>query len=220
MINTIEFFSGSGTLSQHFRLRGYNSMTLDNHKKTAKYPGHHFADFMDFDFKQYSRAHFSVLFFGFPCTTFSKASGGLHFTNRTDCKTAAAHTSIKMMFRMFEIIDYFSNSVFYIENPAGGLAYNYYFRNIWPYYQAHIYRLSMDHFNFPTTKQTDIFTNSDIPFLFNRSHRVNGKYAKNKFDNLSKRKRQTYTPEFANFIGNNVSQHLFYKGLRPDHPPF
>lgn len=204
MINAIEFFSGSQQLTTTLNSLGINCISLDNRKLRGSKAPDHFIDFLEFDYKMFHTEYFNVLYFGFPCTAFSKASGGKHFNKRRHPLTATAHTSIKLMMRMFEIIDYFSSATFYIENPAGGLANNYYFANIWPLYKAHIYRLSMDHFGFPTTKQTDLFTNSSIPFLFNRSHRVNGKYSKQKFSNLSLNKRQSYTPDFCNFIASNI----------------
>lgn len=200
----IEFFAGSQSLSNIFRYQGHNVTSLDFVQVKGSPELDLKMDFMDFDYKSYSPGHFDILYFGQPCTCFSKASGGLHFSKIWEPRSHAAKASILMLERTFEIINYFKNATFYIENPAGRL---YDFPAMQVFVKLNkilVYRLDLGAFGFATKKQTDIFTNSKIPFLFNPVHRVNGKYQIQKFDNLSKVNRQKYPIAFCEMIVANA----------------
>jgi len=204
----IEFFAGNQALTTIFEEKGFESFSLDIIQVRGARKIDFLVDFMHWDYKTFEKDYFDVIWFGFPCTTFSKASGGKHFLRNAYPLTDTAKASIIMLHRMFDIINWFHSAVFYIENPAGGLVNNIHFREIFDTYQAYIYRLDQSTFGYYTQKPTDIFTNSNIPFLHCPHYRVKGKRQKIKFDNLSLVKRQAYTSAFASFICNNALQHL------------
>ena len=203
MIKGIEFFAGKQQLTSSFLNENVNCLSLDfiQIRNTRKIDL--LIDFMDFDYLSYAPGYFDFFYFGFPCTTFSKASGGKHFKNGFCPLTDNALTSIILLNRMFDIIDYLKPKVFYIENPTGGLCNNYYFNNRFKQYQAYIYRISLGSFGFPTQKMTDIFTNSNIPIMSNQVARQNKRYSKQKFNNLTLRQRQAYPKAYAEMIVEN-----------------
>jgi hypothetical protein len=204
----IEFFSGRQKLTETFLAHGVTCLSLDNHQVRGSRKLDFHIDFFDFDYKSIPPAHYDFLYFGFPCTTFSKASGGKHFKNGFCPLTPMALTSLDLMERMFQIIDHLQPKVFYIENPSGGLCNNFYFKQYFDKYLAYIYRFSMQSFGFPTQKLTDIFTNSSIPILSNPVTRCNGRYSSVKFDNLTLRQRQAYPQAFCDMIVENCLLHL------------
>ena len=77
----LNLFSGYNVLTDISRLRGHEVITVDikNYKNCSRQ--NHLIDFLDFDYKQYSRQTFNFIMIGFPCNTFSRASGGFHFKN-------------------------------------------------------------------------------------------------------------------------------------------
>lgn len=210
----IEFFSGSGSLANHIENRNIQVISTDRHNLKNCRKHNVICDFLEFDYKAIQGSEVKFLYFGFPCTTFSKASGGFHFTKDWIPKTKQAKNVIILMRRMFEIIRYFDNAIWYIENPAGRFVSHPIVKEFIKLNKAHIYRFDMCIFNFPTKKQTDLVTNSYIPFMTNPVHRVNGKYQSIKFDNLTLKQRQQYTFEYCEFIYENISHLLFAKNLQ------
>lgn len=208
LMRFIEFFAGKQALTKTFESKGFECLSLDNNQVKGARKIDYLIDFMEWDYKSFDKNYFDFIWFGFPCTTFSKASGGKHFLRHAYPLTDEAKKSIKMLKRMFAIIEWFDRAVFYIENPAGGLCNNIHFRERFDKYQAFIYRLDQSTFNYYTQKPTDIFTNSKIPFLHCPHYRVKGKKQKIKFDNLSLVNRQAYTQEFAEFIFENAIRNL------------
>lgn len=205
----IEFFSGSGSLADFIAAHNIQVSSTDRHSLRGCRAHDYICDFLDFDYKSIPGSQVRFLYFGFPCTTFSKASGGYHFSKVWEPLTPAAHNVILLLNRMFEIINYFSGAVWYIENPAGRFVSHPLVKKFIDTQGAHIYRFDMCIFKFPTKKQTDLITNSPILFLTNPVHRVNGKYQKVKFDNLTLKQRQQYTTEYCNFIYENIFHLLF-----------
>lgn len=204
VMRLIEFFAGCQVITSTFEDKGWECFSLDELQVRDKRKVNFLEDFMCFDYKQFNPDDIDVLWFGFPCTTFSKASGGKHFLRHAFPLTDKAKESLLMLERMFEIIDYFSNAIFYIENPSGGLCNNIHFLEKFKHYQAYIYRLEQGSFGYYTQKQTDIFTNSSVLLITNPVTRTRGRYQKIKFDNLTLVKRQAYTSSFAEFIYENA----------------
>jgi hypothetical protein len=207
-MRSIEFFAGSSVLSSQLEQHEFSSYTLDfvQVKNTRKVD--FLMDFMDFDYSLFSPGHFDVLYFGQPCTCFSKASGGLHFDKNWQPLTPAAHNAILQLSKTFEIIKYFCNAVWYIENPAGRLFSFPPMQEFLKSQNSHVYRIDLGAFGFITKKQTDIFTNSKVILLSNPMHRVNGKHQAYKFDNLSKVNRQKYPEHFCKWIAENAKRNF------------
>lgn len=191
-MKVLHLFSGYNTLTDIMRYRGYEVITLDN----CNYPGHtkqtHLIDFLDFNYKVYNAAHFDFIFIGFPCNTFSKASGGFHFIDNAIPITKQAHISLNMIDKMHELLSYFSSSLYVIENPVSALFKNEYFIKRFDMPGTHLYRFHQGSFGHQVHKQTDFFTNINIPFFSPVMYRVNGKYNANKLDNLGYKKRVSY----------------------------
>jgi len=199
-MNLLDVFSGSQNLSKVFINANYQVTSIDNVKYRNTSPDTLIMNFLDFDFTAYNTDHFDVLFFGLPCTCYSKASGGLHFDKDFKPKTEDAIISDLLMIKCFETIRYFDNAVFYIENPSGGVCNHPLMKSFLKERNGTVYRFFMSQFGFSTPKQTDIFTNNNILALFDKFYRRNGIYQKNKFDRLSLKQRQCYTEDFCNFI--------------------
>lgn len=203
-MKVIEFFCGKQLMTETFLNNGFDAISLDNHQVRGSRKLDLHIDFLEFNYLAYNKDFFDVLYFGFPCTPFSKASGGKHFYKGFCPKTSTALTSLELMKKMFEIINYFDKAIFYIENPSGGLCNNFYFKDYFSKCAAYIYRIHLGNYGFVTSKQTDIFTNSKVPILSNPLHRINGRHHKQKFDNLTLRQRQSYPLEFCNLIVENA----------------
>lgn len=203
-MRSIEFFAGSAGITAAFRSHKIDAVSLDIVNLRGCSSHDFLMDFLDFNYLDYPVDYFDIIYFGLPCTAFSKASGGLHFDKNFTPLTETALNSEVIVLKVFEVISYFSNAIWYIENPAGGLYRYLLFKKILPRLDVHVYRMDQILFGFPTKKQTDIFTNSQVPFLINPVHRVNGKYQKVKFDNLTLKQRQAYTSAFCEYIANNA----------------
>lgn len=200
----MEFFAGTAQISKQFIAKGVEFDTLDNYQLRSSHKIDYLMDFLEFDYKAIPPDTYNILFFGVPCTAFSKASGGKHFANDFLPLTSTAHEAIAIVKRVFEIIKHFSNAVFYIENPAGGLYRYLVLCGYLPGHYRNVYRVDMMVFGFPTKKQTDIITNSGVPIIVCPIVRVNGKYQGHKFDNLTLKQRQAYTVPFAQMIVENA----------------
>jgi site-specific DNA-cytosine methylase len=196
----LDVFSGSQTLRNVFIDDGHEVVSIDNKKYRNSSPDTLIMDFLHFDYTTYHPDHFDVLFFGLPCTAFSKASGGLHFDKNFKPKSETAVISELLMLKCFETITYFNNATFYIENPAGGLCNHPLMKSFVKERYISMYRLFLSQYGFPTPKQTDIFTNNNIIAFFDSFYRKNGRYTKNKFDNLSLKQRQAYPVNFCKMI--------------------
>ncbi len=203
-MKALEFSAGTAQITEQFLLKGVDCECLDNHQLRNSRRIDYLMDFLEFDYKSIHPDTYNFLFFGVPCTAFSKASGGKHFTKDFARLTARSEEAVLIVNRVFEIIRHFKNAVWYIENPAGGL-YRYLAHiGIIGSIHMHVYRIDQLVFGFPTKKQTDIFTNSSVPILVSPVFRVNGKYQKQKFDNLTLKQRQAYTSSFCAMIVDNA----------------
>lgn len=203
-MKALEFFAGTAQVTKQFIKSGVVCHSLDNHQLRCSHSHDYLMDFLAFNYKSIPPDTYDFLFFGVPCTAFSKASGGKHFTSDFVPLTSKSHEAIAIVRRTFEIIAHFSSAIFYIENPAGGL-YRYLVQEGYiPGSHIQVYRVDMLVFGFPTKKQTDIITNSRVPILVCPVVRVNGKYQQNKFDNLTVKQRQAYTVSFATMVVENA----------------
>lgn len=212
-MRVLELFSGSQTLRRCFENHDHTVISLDNKKYRNSAPDTIIIDFMDFNQSFYPQHYFDIVWIGLPCDSFSKASGNYHFDADWNPKTDFAELSILLMLKSIQVTQYFNKSIFYFENPSGGLVNHPIFREFILNHNLQVIRLHLGSYGFPTAKQTDIITNSNLLWVDNRMYRSNGVYAKNKFDNLSDNQRHTYPIAFAekivdfslnSFIHNNT----------------
>lgn len=194
----LHLFSGYNTFSvaAHNRNHQVTSLDIKNYKNCPKSTITN--DFLDFDFYKYSAITFDFILVGFPCTTFSKASGGHHFKNNVPV-TQAAHNSILMINRLKLILDYFECN-FMIENPTSALFLNEHFLKTFQVKHLNLIRVHQFLYGHDLFKQTDLLTSKNILWLDNTVHRINGKVGCVNINNLSLKKRQSYPPEFCNRI--------------------
>ena len=101
---------------------------------------------------------------------------------------------------MSEIINYFSNAVFFIENPSGAICSRKFFKEWCLENNLFVYTFSQKIFGTITDKKTNLITNSTDLMMFEKKYRVKGKITSVPLANLTLKKRQGYTVEYANFI--------------------
>ena len=188
----LHLFSGYNTLTDCAMLYDIEVISVDikNYKKSRLQS--FLVDFMEFNYTQFSPGYFDFIFVGFPCDTFSKASGGYHFKNNCIPVTSAAHKSILMIERLKLVLDYFDSAKFIIENPTSALFSNCHFKAIFQRSQLHFYRFHQKNYGHKLMKQTDFCSNINSIWLDNPVHRVNGNYSRHTIDNLSYKDRVSY----------------------------
>jgi site-specific DNA-cytosine methylase len=206
-MKVLHLFSGSNNFSEVALKYGISVVSVD----MVTYPGHplpvHLCDILKCNYKIYDKAHFDFLLIGFPCTTFSKASGGFHFLKHCYPKTDAAHNSIELLLCVNQVIQYFSKAVFLIENPVSAIEKNWHFKNIFSGHNLFFNKVHQGLFGHVCFKHTVLITNSSIPFMVSSMHRVNKKYKSAKMDTLPVYKRQTYTVAFCDYLINWMFSH-------------
>ncbi len=204
----LHLFSGTNNFTTVANSAGHTVISVDI-KKYNKCPAPgHLCDIFTFDFKWYSKSHFDFMLIGFPCTTFSKASGGKHFKVNLPV-TNDALKSLLMIDKIIDIIEYF-NCDFIIENPTSALFSNYYWKQQSKHIPGQLIRIHQHNYGHVAFKQTDLFTSSSLLWMDNPVYRVNGKNASAKFDNLSLRQRQEYPLQFCEKILHYMSETMLH----------
>ena len=66
-MNVLELFSGTGSVGKLCDKIGWNSVSVD-----MILPATHKCDIMNFDYKQYSKDYFDIVWASPPCTNYSK----------------------------------------------------------------------------------------------------------------------------------------------------
>lgn len=125
----IEFFSGSARMANSFEKKGYSTFTFDNTyypKEVASM--HYMDDILNLTKERLTKilcgAKPDVLWFGTPCTGFSVASIGTHWGGGFrvyEPKTDTARLGIALAKKCLEIISWFPEAIWGIENPRGVL---------------------------------------------------------------------------------------------------
>ena len=102
----LELFSGTRSVGKCCDALGWESISVD-----LILPADHKCDIMEFDYKQYPKDHFDIVWASPPCTEYSKAkSRGVR-----DIEGAN-----KIVLKTLEIINYFDCEYYFIENPQTG----------------------------------------------------------------------------------------------------
>jgi hypothetical protein len=195
----LSLFDHSNAMRDAFRAKGYEALSLDIQKPDKKNPQDLHMDIMNFNYKAFHHSTVSFLFIALPCQVYSIASGGYHFKLSIP-KTKKAIKHIQILIRIYQITRHF-NCDFIIENPAGGLINNKIFQS---FFNLDVTRLTLKSFGFVTQKKTDLFSNFNLLVLNNPVTRVNGKYQKQKLDNLGYRARVLYPQSFVDTIVHSV----------------
>jgi site-specific DNA-cytosine methylase len=207
-IKVLELFAGSQQIRKSFEDRGASVVSVDikNYRNSA--PDTIIMDILNFDYMSYSRDSFDFIFIGFPCETFSKASGGKHFDSAYNPLTDQAHTSIHLLNHVFGLLEWFKDADFMFENPTGAIINHPVFKEYMESNCLNLIRTFQGLYGYPTFKQTDLITTIWGLWIDNKLYRKNGIYSKQKFDNLSDNQRHSYPPEFANRIADYVMNYF------------
>lgn len=118
----IEFYSGSGRMAKAFRESGWKTVTCDLY-----YPSDLRIDILTITKEMIINAcgkEPDFMWFGTPCTAFSVASIGTHWTGgwrKYEPKTDVAKLGIALAEKNKEIISWFPKAKWGIENPRGVL---------------------------------------------------------------------------------------------------
>jgi hypothetical protein len=119
MIKVLELFSGTRSVGKVCDEIGWESVSVDLISEAT-----HKCDIMEFDYKQYPKDYFSIVWASPPCTNYSKLQDcflgrmrkGVLYTK--EIQEAEMKEDDKLVLRTLEIIDYFNPDYYFIENPA------------------------------------------------------------------------------------------------------
>ena len=142
MINVLELFSGYKSVGKVCDSLGWNSVSVD-----LLLPADHEVDIMQFDYKQYPKDYFDIVWASPPCTEYSQAKS----TGIRDIEG-----SNKLVLKTLEIINYFDCEYWFIENPQTGLLKNQIFMKDLKYIDGDYCMYGL-----PYRKRTRFWTNKD-----------------------------------------------------------
>jgi len=119
MVKVLELFSGTGSVGKCCKQLGWETVSVDLISEST-----HKCDIMDFDYKQYSKDEFDIVWASPPCTNYSKLQDswlcrmrkGQIYTKEIQEKEMKQDD--KLVLKTLEIIDYFNPHYWFIENPA------------------------------------------------------------------------------------------------------
>jgi site-specific DNA-cytosine methylase len=117
-VKVLELFAGSRSIGKQAESMGWEVFSSD----INDFPGiHYVVDILEFDV---AKVPFKpdIIWASPPCTTFSVASIGHHWTGGSRAyipKSEAAHVGLAIAKKTKEIIRHFDPQYFYIENPRG-----------------------------------------------------------------------------------------------------
>ncbi len=119
MIKVLELFSGTRSVGKCCDELGWESVSVD-----MILPADHQCDIMDFDYKQYPKDYFDIVWASPPCTNYSKLQDswlgrmrkGEIYTK--EIQEREMNIDDKLVKRTLEIIDYYNCEYWFMENPA------------------------------------------------------------------------------------------------------
>jgi hypothetical protein len=115
----LELFCGTKSVGKVFEKDGYEIVSLDFN---PKFEATHTEDILTWDYMQYPKDYFNVIWASPDCTTWSLATGGKYrlknqiygLDNEHKAKSLQANN---MILRVIEILKYFDCGAWFIENP-------------------------------------------------------------------------------------------------------
>jgi hypothetical protein len=154
MLRMIEFYSGSGVMSEEFKKLGWKTLKID-----LFYNADWKIDILTItkeDIIKKLGGEPNFMWFGTPCTAFSVASIGTHWGGgfrKYEPKTEMAIKCMNLAIKNKDIISWFPKSKFAIENPRGVL------RKLPIYTDFKRYTITLCQYGDNRMKPTDIWTN-------------------------------------------------------------
>tara|TARA_R100000353_G_scaffold155079_1_gene113856 strand:+ start:147 stop:839 length:693 start_codon:yes stop_codon:yes gene_type:complete len=156
-MRVLELFSGTRSVGKCCDQLGWESISVD-----MILPADHQVDIMEFDYKQYPKDHFDIVWGSPPCTNYSrlkkcwfgkKLKNGIIYTKEQNEKEQdEADILVK---KTFEIIEYFNPHLWFVENPQTGNLKNRSFMKDIRFYDVDYCMYS----NWGYKKRTRIWTN-------------------------------------------------------------
>jgi len=118
-MKVLELFSGTGSVGKVCKKLDYEVVSVD-----MILPADHQVDIMEFNYKQYDKNEFDIIWGSPPCTNYSKLQDcwlgrmrkGEIYTKEIQEKEM--NEDDKLVLKTLEIIDYFNCKYWFIENPA------------------------------------------------------------------------------------------------------
>lgn len=115
----LELFCGTKSVGKEYEKAGYEVISLDFN---PKFNATHIEDILKWDYTQYPKDYFNVIWASPDCTTWSLATGGKYrlkdkiygLENEHQSKATQANN---MILRVIEILKYFDCGAWFIENP-------------------------------------------------------------------------------------------------------
>jgi hypothetical protein len=146
MVKVLELFSGTGSVGKCCQQVGWDVISVD-----SLLPADHQVDIMDFDYKQYPKDEFDIVWASPPCTQYSKAK------SRGERDIQGAN---KIVLKALEIIKYFDCEYWFLENPqTGKLKEQDFIKNL-PFVDCDYCMYGK-----PYRKRTRIWTNKKVELL-------------------------------------------------------
>jgi len=118
-MKVLELFSGTRSIGKVCDQLGWESVSVD-----LILPADHQVDIMDFDYKQYDKDEFDIVWASPPCTNYSKLQDGWIGRMRKgeiyskEVQEKEMKEDDKLVLKTLEIINYFNPHYWFIENPA------------------------------------------------------------------------------------------------------
>jgi site-specific DNA-cytosine methylase len=118
-MKVLELFSGTGSVGKCCKQLGWDVVSVD-----MILPADHKCDIMDFDYKQYSKDNFDIVWASPPCTNYTPLKDcnlGRMVKGEIYTKEIVEENmkkDDKLVLKTLEIIDYFKPHYWFIENPA------------------------------------------------------------------------------------------------------
>lgn len=126
-MNALELFSGTHSVGKVLEEKGYNVISVDICDYKGKYPPTHKINILQFDYKQYPKNYFQIVWASPPCIYYSnlqncwigreKKNGEILTKESLELKRKEMD---KLVMKSKEIIDYFKPEKWFIENPQTG----------------------------------------------------------------------------------------------------
>ena len=124
-MNVLELFSGTRSIGKVCDQLGWTSVSVDMILEAD-----HKVDIMEFDYKQYPKDYFDIVWASPPCTEYS----AMNYCRPE--KIPDIDGSNKLVMKTLEIIDYFDCQYWFMENPQTGTLKNQLFMKDIPYYDV------------------------------------------------------------------------------------
>jgi len=143
MVKVLELFSGTRSVGKVCDKLGWESVSVD-----MILPADHKCDIMDFDYKQYPKNEFDIVWGSPPCKEYSAMN---YCRPDKICDIEGANKLVK---KALEIINYFNCEYWFLENPQTGTLKKQDFMKDLQYYDVDYCKYTN-----PIRKRTRIWTN-------------------------------------------------------------